>query len=542
MNNKARPRNETGKTLGVEGRGHAMTQAGAIIRYLETLILSGGDHDGEPFKVLAWERRFIQNGWGKFAAAFLLALSIARGNGKSCLNAGLGCCVVDPDGPLFGPRREVDVIASSFEQGRTIFEDVLRFLGAKHDLSDQTTWKRHDSVNHALLEHRPSGARLRCLGSDPARMHGLRPFLCLADEPAQWDVNKRDRALAAITTGLGKTPGSRLICLGTKPSSPDHWFSKMLAGGAGYAQIHAADKDDDPFKVATWRKANPSLDHLPSLRQQIEREANDAKKDGDLLAAFKAFRENLGTNEINEAFLIEPEAWARAEGEAETIGPYVLAFDLGQSEAMSAAAGFFLNTRALACFACWPELPSLEDREKKDAVEDGLYRKMFARHELMVSGRRVANVTVLVREALERWGSPVAVVCDRYRVGELTQILEAETVPVCDLVARGQGYRDGGEDTRLFKKAVLSGRVVAAPSLLLRDAMRNVRTVSDPAGNTKIAKRSERSGKKNVKDDAASAAVLAVAHGQRLLGWTGEDHVTLPASSDDLLIGSVLAA
>ena len=433
--------------------GQALTQARAIIRYLQGLTLSGGDHDGGRFKVLAWERRFIL---GAFGADGDSALSVGRGNGKSCLVSGLACCVVDPSGPLHGNRRHVDVFASSFGQSLTIFEDALRFLGDRHELGDRKTWKKHNSVNHALLEHKPTGARLTCHGCDPARAHGLRSYLALLDEPAQWQASLRDRMYAAIRTGLGKVPDSRLIALGTRPASADHWFAKMLSNGT-YHQTYAAKKTDSPFFLRTWKKANPSLDHLPSLRKQIEREAKDAKGDGDLLAAFKSLRLNLGTSEINEAFLLEPDVWLGLEGDANTSGPFVLSFDLGTSEAMSCASAYFLNTRALDCVACWPELPSLEEREKKDATEEGLYRKMYERGEIIIAGRRVTDTGALVREAISRWGQPSAIVADRYKINELTQVLEAERVPVCNLIPRGQGFRDGSEDCRYFKKACLSG-------------------------------------------------------------------------------------
>ena len=39
--------------------------------------------------------------------------------------AALASAVVDPAGPLGGPRREVVCVAASFEQSRIIFEDVL---------------------------------------------------------------------------------------------------------------------------------------------------------------------------------------------------------------------------------------------------------------------------------------------------------------------------------------------------------------------------------------------------------------------------------
>ena len=56
--------------------------------------------------------------------------------------------------------------------------------------------------------------------------------------------------LAALKTGLGKMPGSRLVALGTRPADDSHWFAKMLTGGAGYAQVHAAKDSDPPFAVA----------------------------------------------------------------------------------------------------------------------------------------------------------------------------------------------------------------------------------------------------------------------------------------------------
>ena len=85
----------------------------------------------------------------------------------------------------------------------------------------------------ATLEYRPTGARVRCCGSDPKKIHGLRPFLVLADEGGQWESGKADAMISpALRTGLGKTPGSRLIALGTLPADGLHWFSQMLRDAA----------------------------------------------------------------------------------------------------------------------------------------------------------------------------------------------------------------------------------------------------------------------------------------------------------------------
>ena len=65
---------------------------------------------------------------------------------------------------------------------------------------------------------------------------------------------------------------------------------------------------------------------------------------------------------------------------------------------------------------------------------------------------------------------------------------------------------------------MLTGRVVAARSLLLTAAMAEARVVSDPAGNSKLAKSTQGGRRRSARDDAAAAAILAVAVGHRKRG------------------------
>ena len=487
--------------------------ARTLAEYVGGLTLAGGDRDGEPFTVLGWERRFLRGAFGQPGDA---ALSVARGNGKSAVVAAVACAVVDPAGPLHGRRREVVCCAASFEQARVIFEDVREFLAVSYDLDDRKAWRKQDSANRAHLEYRPTGARVRCIGSDPSTAHGLRPALALLDEPAQWEAGSRDRMVAAIRTGLGKAPGSKLIALGTRPADSEHWFARLL-DTAPYAQVHAAPVDAPPFWVRTWRRANPSLDHLPSLRAQLAAEAVDARRDPDALASFRALRLNQGTHDVARAVLLDAGAWRRAGrlglGEAEARGGYVLGVDLGTSAAMSAAAGYWPDGR-LEALAVFPAEPDLRQRGLADGV-GRLYLRMAERGELIVAGRRVADISALLTEALTRWGRPSAVVCDRWRAAELTEHLEALRFPKAALVIRGQGYRDGGEDVRDFRRAVLGDLVRPAESLLLTSAMAEARVTSDPAGNSKLSKGSQGGRRQRARDDAAAASILAVAAGYR---------------------------
>lgn len=472
----------------------------------------GGDHDGQRFVVLDWEARFLR---GSFGVVGDSAITVARGNGKSALVAAVAAAVIDPSGPLHGRRREVVVVAASLSQARIIFEDVVAFLGGRYNLDERKHWRSNNTVSNAELVYRPSGARIRCIGANPKTAHGLRPWLALLDEPAQWPVGTAPAMLAALRTSLGKVSGSRLIALGTRPSSSLHWFAKMLEGGADYAQLHAARPGDPPFQRRTWARANPSMGHLPELERRIRKEADDARRDPELLPSFEGLRLNLGVSEVVELLLLDARTWQGIEGTAERTGPYVLGVDLGGSAAMSAAAAYFIDTGALECVAMFPGSPALTERGLRDGV-GGLYRDMHRRGELILSSApHVVRFDELLEAVAKRWGHPGVIVADRWRADELRQSLDDVAFPRVPLIERGQGFKDGAEDVRGFRRAALDGLVTPVESLLLRSAIGEARLVCDPAGNAKLAKGHEGTRRLRARDDAAAASILAVAEGRR---------------------------
>ena len=219
--------------------------------------------------------------------------------------------------------------------------------------------------------------------------------------------------------------------------------------------------------------------------------------------------------------LVDADTWRGAEALPEQDGranEYVLGLDLGQNAAMSAGAAYFRDG-TLEAVACFPELPSLAARGLSDGV-GGLYQQMADRGELFTAGRRVSDIPALLRECLERWGRPVAIACDRWRLAELKQHLEAVSFPLAELIERGQGFKDGGQDVRDFRAAVLGDHVRPSQSLLLRAAMSEARVTGDPSGNWKLAKHVQGGRRANARDDACAAAIIGVATGYRR--WTAK--------------------
>ena len=320
--------------------------------------------------------------------------------------------------------------------------------------------------------------------------------------------------LAALETAAGKVPGSRRWLIGTRPDDPGHWFARALAGGADVAMCYAGDIED-PHNPDEWAAANPSLPWMPDLRMVIEAESEKAKQDPDRLASFRSLRLNGGVADVQHRALLEADVWARIEAEdTERSGEYVLGVDLGGGAAMSAFARFDMVTGRLDALAAFPSNPGLRERGMADGV-DALYVRMAERGELIQSGEFAVDLPDILATIREQWGTPACILADRWKDRDLREALHQARFPRCPLLLRGQGFKDGGADVFAFRKACLEGYVKPVPNLLLRASMREARTVSDPARNEKLAKSSEGGRRQRARDDAAAAAILAIAEGYR---------------------------
>ena len=154
---------------------------------------------------------------------------------------------------------------------------------------------------------------------------------------------------------------------------------------------------------------------------------------------------------------------------------------------MCAASAYWFESGKLESLAAFPSTPSLAERGLQDGVGD-LYLCCNDRNELILTPGRAVNVGVLLGEALKRWGRPLAIVADRYRSRDLRQALDAVQFPQADLIHRGQGYKDGSEDVRLFRRAMLEHKVIPSESLLLRSAFSEGRDGIRPRRKRKTRK------------------------------------------------------
>ena len=442
----------------------------------------------------------------------LVAWSGARGVGKTAMAAGLAAATA-----LSEPGGDVVIVASNFEQAKLLGRDARLMMG------DAPGWKFRDNSQRFEAESKSSGTRIRVMGSDPNRAQGLRISLAVCDEPASWGPRGFD-LLNVLLTARGKIENSKVCLIGTRAGSPNHWWEKLLSEPPprAHVTVFSADADADPLDRDAWHQAMPSLSEpvpWPEI-SQIESEAEEANRDRAALQRFRALRLNAGIP-LSESLvgLLDPGVWDSLDS-PETLpdgrtapqasfGDYVLGLDLGGSMSLSGAVAYACRSGRLEAIAGIGSIPSLIDRGREigaqhvfaDAQRDG---------HLVVSPGRVADPRRLLNEAYSRWGEPQTVVCDRYRKSELLDIRdELSWLRRCGITFRGQGFRDGSEDVRRFQKSCYSNKVHPVRHELFDRSIAAVRLKVDPAGNQKLAHRSE-----NI-DDIASAAVLAVAEGDR---------------------------
>jgi phage terminase large subunit-like protein len=180
---------------------------------------------------------------------------------------------------------------------------------------------------------------------------------------------------------------------------------------------------------------------------------------------------------------------------------------------MTAAAFYWPETGRLEALGTFPSKPNLADRGANDGVQSR-YLEMNQRGELSTLGEQTVPIAPWLIEVMAHIeGEPIAaLVSDRYKQSELGEAIDRAGIR-CPVIWRGFGFKDGGEDCERFRRAAFDGKVQTSPSLLLRSAFADAVTLRDPANNLKLAK-----ARSMGRIDAASATVIAVAEGARIMG------------------------
>lgn len=510
----ARPSGDPG--VAVAGASFALGDLSAkAIEFIETLRIPEGPKAGEPVVLAPFQKQFLE---GALAPDVNVGvLSVARGNAKSAVAAGVGLAalsgVIDTQ-----PRREIILAARTREQAAVVWTFVKGFIETlPEDEQKRYTFRRSPRLE-IEYEDETGSHFLKAVAADGKSLLGGAPTLAILDERGAWPIGKGDDLEAAILSGLGKR-GGRCIIISTSAPDDSHPFSVWLDQEAAgvYRQEHKAPMGLPADDLEAILLANPGAEYGIGATPEwlLSQAKRSLARGGSTLTSFRLFNLNQRVSDETRDVLLTVDEWLNCETAhlPPREGECVLGIDLGGSSSMTAFAAYWPATGRLEVLGTFPSNPGLGERGANDHCGD-MYSRMRDRGELNTMGDKTVPVAAWLEEVWKQVeGEKVAcLIADRYRQSELGEAIDRANIRV-PVVWRGTGWRDGGEDIERFRRAAFDGRIKSAPSLLMRTALSNAVCLKDVAANLKLAK-----ARSHGRIDPVSASVLAVAEGMRRLG------------------------
>lgn len=456
-----------------------------VLAFLRSLPIVSGLKVGETLETLAFQEQFVRGVYGNLddlgrRRVRLAALSVARGNGKSAVLAGLSLAHLL--GPMIEPYGECYAAALDREQAGVLYRMTRAYIEATPWMAGRVNIKDW----HKEIIDEESQSIWRALTSDARKAHGLAPSFWVADEVAQW----RSRELwDNLATGMGKRAQALGVTISTQAADDLHFFSEMLDAEPNptvYVQLHSAPDDCALDDRDAWRAANPALGVFLN-EDQFADAAERAMRSPSFAPSFRLL--NLNQRIAAQGRFIEQADWD-ANGEE---------FDPTELEGKACYGGLDLSsTRDLTAFSLWFPEPgklltwhwvpadTIAERVERDRVpydrwaDDGFMERTPGRATDRVAiARRLAEV----RQSYDLRG----LAFDRWRFEDLGKLLSDEGIEL-PLVEFVPGFKTYGPACDAFERAVLAKRMQHNGNPLMRWQAGNVVIETDPAGNRKPTK------------------------------------------------------
>lgn len=456
-----------------------------VLAFLRTLPVVSGLRAGERMELLDFQEQFVHAVYGDVdpqgrRRVRLAALSVARGNGKSAVLAGLSLAHLL--GPMQEPHGECYAAALDREQSGILFKmtrayiEEVPWMAARVNIKD---WHKEiiDEENRSIW---------RALTSDARKAHGLAPSFWVADEVAQW---KSRELWDNLATGMGKRAEALGITISTQAADDLHFFSEMLDAEPSpevYVQLHAAPDDCALDDRDAWRQANPALGAFLNEDQFADAAAR-AFRSPSFAPSFRLLQ--LNQRIAAEGRFVEQADW---DANGDPFDPIELegqacygGLDLSSTRDLCAFSLWFPDTGRLLTWH-WVPNDTIGARVERDRVpydrwaDDGWMERTPGRATDRVAiARRLADV----RQSYNVLG----IAFDRWRFEDLGKLLSDEGIdlPMIEFVP---GFKSYAPACDAFERAVLDKRMQHNGNPLMRWQAGNCVIETDPAGNRKPTK------------------------------------------------------
>lgn len=333
--------------------------ADKAVRFIETHLVHVEDiWTGKPFLLLDWQRKITRDifGWKEKGTGRRrykqVYIEVPKKNGKTSWAAAIAIYCLFSQAKISG---KVYSCASKREQASIVFNYAAKMLKASPTLSKligKEPGEGQVSVYRNPQKIEVGTAEFKPLSADAKTEDGLNPSVIIVDElhrAADGDmfnlmqsatIARQDALMITITTAGDDLEGP---CFKQRKYAEDVLSGKAV-DDAFYGVIFAAEKDDDPWKESTWRKANPSLGEIISV-ENFAQIANRAKQQPSYRYDF--LRYNLNIWNQKKGVFLSDDAWMACKGkidlEALASRPCWVGVDLANREDFAAVVQVFLQ-------------------------------------------------------------------------------------------------------------------------------------------------------------------------------------------------------
>lgn len=490
-----------------------LSRADRVIAFLQFLPITKGILVGKKMKLLPDQIDFIRRVYVDDASVRMGIDSKPRGNGKTGATAGIALCHLL--GPESEPRGEIYSAAVDRTQSSKIFQEMAAIIDAVPEFSARANVIKH---THKIEVESGDGigSTYEALSADGRKGNSLAPTLWIYDELAQ--VSNFE-LLDNLETALGKRTRSLGLVISTQAESDEHRLSVMIDDALSgvdptiVCQLIAAPPDADPFDESVLRAVNPALGIFLHERDLIA-EMKKAQRIPAFEARFRNRRLNQRVDANQENRILPAAVWnscASAVDRASLRGRTCFGgLDLSGKHDLSALVLVFPDDAKEPSYDILPIFWTPQGQlEARRARERDNFKLWISQGYIKAVPGPVIRFDWIAAELakLSAEFNIRAISYDRWRVDDLKlDLADADcSVP---LEPRGQGFKDAGPDIEILAELAMSGRLRHGNNPVLRAAMSNAITVSDPAGNLKVDK-DRSNGRGPVRIDAAVALAMA---------------------------------
>lgn len=398
------------KNAGHRGYYFSWDHAEIACDWFPLLTHPRGAHAGTRFRLVPAQKSFVsilagwrksQNNLRRFRTAFL---SMARGNGKSPIAAGIALMLFAGDVP-FAPGAEVACAATTRSQAKKyVWSQARDFIRAVPSL-DKRMKILKESIEFPVGN---SVGTFEPLGSDSNNLDGGNYHAAIIDELHAMREQHREM-MEKIRTSMGKRLQDLLIYITTAGSDRSRiWLEeydyamKVLLGivtdDQYMAYIFEGDKGDDPHSEHTWRKANPLFDFLD--RDKFDQMSRKAMASPTALNELLRYKINVLVSSREKAF--PPELWAKGNGRLPVLDGKTCfgGLDLGWRDDLAAFVLCFpikLGNSLIYCFKVFAWIP----RDGCRDLSREPFRSLIASGQLQVTDGNTTDPSAIINTILD---------------------------------------------------------------------------------------------------------------------------------------------